>query len=164
MGPRAEYIRRGTDWDAVQRNREQMLEICPRVDFYISPTLSIMNAWHLPDFHRAWVDQGLIRPQDLNVNILQDPAYLRIDIAPMKYKQRLRVKFEEHLEWLRPQDPLNRATVGFESAINFMMSTDNTHLISRFWHKTRELDAIRGENCLDVLPELEALDHDHTAR
>ena len=164
MGPRAEYIRRGTDWDTVQRNREQMLEICPRVDFYISPTLSIMNAWHLPDFHRAWVDLDLIRPQDLNVNILQDPAHLRIDIAPMKYKQRLRVKFEEHLEWLRPQDPLNRATVGFESAVNFMMATDNTGLIPRFWHKTRELDAIRGENCLLVLPELEALDHDHTAR
>jgi MoaA/NifB/PqqE/SkfB family radical SAM enzyme len=164
MGPRAEYIRRGTDWDTVQRNREQMLEICPRVDFYISPTLSILNAWHLPDFHRVWVDQGLIRPQDLNVNILQDPAHLRIDIAPMKYKQRLRVKFEEHLAWLRPQDPLNRATVGFESAVNFMMATDNTQLIPRFWHKTRELDAIRGENCLLALPELEAIDHDHTAR
>jgi len=164
MGPRAEYIRRGTDWDTVRRNREQMLEICPRVDFYISPTLSIMNAWHLPDFHRSWVDLGLIRPQDLNVNILQDPAHLRIDIAPMKYKQRLRVKFEEHLAWLRPQDPLNRATVGFESAVNFMMATDNTELLPRFWHKTRELDAIRGENCLLALPELEALDHDHTAR
>jgi len=164
MDLRAEYIRRGTDWDTVQRNREQMLEICPGVDFYISPTLSIMNAWHLPDFHRAWVDLGLIRPQDLNVNILQDPPHYRIDIAPMKYKQRLRVKFEEHLEWLRPQDPLKRATVGFESAVNFMMATDNTGLIPRFWHKTRELDAIRGENCLLVLPELEALDHDHTAR
>jgi MoaA/NifB/PqqE/SkfB family radical SAM enzyme len=164
MGPRAEYIRRGTGWDTVQRNRELMLEICPRVDFYISPTLSIMNAWHLPDFHRDWVDRGLIRPQDLNVNILQDPPHYRIDIAPMKYKQRLRVKFEEHLEWLRSRDSLHRATVGFESAVNFMMATDNTKLISRFWHKTRELDAIRGENCLRVLPELEALDCDNTAR
>jgi hypothetical protein len=36
----------------------------------------------------------------------------------MKYKQRMRVKFEEHLEWLRPQDKLQRATVGFESAIH----------------------------------------------
>ena len=133
------------------------MEICPEVDFYISPTLSIMNAWHLPDFHRDWVAKGLLRPQDLNVNILQDPAYYRIDIAPMKYKQRLRVKFEEHLEWLRPQDHLSRATVGFESAINFMMSTDNTDLISKFWAKTEQLDAIRDERLLDIIPELEAL-------
>ena len=134
-----------------------MLETCPNVDFYISPTLSILNAWHLPDFHRDWTDRGLIQAKDLNVNILQDPAHYRIDIAPMKYKQRLRVKFEEHLNWLRPQDPLQRATVGFESAVNFMMSTDNTHLIDTFWQRTYRLDNIRNESVLEVIPELEAL-------
>jgi MoaA/NifB/PqqE/SkfB family radical SAM enzyme len=157
MGPRAEYIRKGTDWDQVERNRELMLETCPRVDFYISPTLSIMNALHLPQFHRDWTERGLIRAQDLNVNILQDPAHLRIDIAPIKYKQRIRQAYTEHLEWLRPQDPLQRATVGFESAVNFMMATDNTNLIDRFWSKTRELDAVRSEQVLEVIPELEAL-------
>ena len=162
MGPRAEYIRKGTDWAVVEDNRRRMMETCPNVDFYISPTLSIMNAWHLPDFHRDWVEKGLIKPQDLNVNILQDPAHYRIDIAPMQYKQRLRVKFEEHLEWLRPLDPLNRATVGFESAINFMMSTDNSSLLPRFWEKTHTLDAIRNENLLVIIPELEALHADST--
>jgi sulfatase maturation enzyme AslB (radical SAM superfamily) len=157
MGPRAEYIRKGTDWAVVEHNRRQMLEICPAVDFYISPTLSIMNAWHLPDFHRTWVSEGLIQPQDLNVNILQDPAHYRIDIAPIEYKQQLQIKFEQHLEWLRPQDLLNRATVGFESAINFMMATDNTQLIPKFWSKTHELDAIRNEDILKIIPELKAL-------
>ena len=157
MGARAEYIRKGTDWAVVEANRRQMLEICPNVDFYISPTLSILNAWHLPDFHQAWVDQGLIRPQDLNVNILQDPAHYRIDIAPMRYKQRLRMKFDQHLEWLKSKDPLQRASVGFESAVTFMMATDNTNLIERFRHKSQELDGIRGERLLDVLPELEIL-------
>ena len=156
-GARGEYIRKGTDWAVVEQNRRDMLEICPQVDFYISPTLSIMNAWHLPDFHRDWVERGLIRPQDLNVNILQDPMHYRIDIAPMKYKQRLRIKFEEHLSWLRSQDPLQRATVGFESAINFMMATDNTHHIDTFWRKTHELDTIRNEELLIAIPELEAL-------
>jgi hypothetical protein len=157
MGPRAEYIRKGTEWDTVERNRRQMLEVCPRVDFYVSPTLSVMNALHLPDFHRSWVDQGFIRPQDLNVNILQDPTYLRIDIAPIKYKQRIRVAYEEHLAWLRPLDPLQRATVGFESAVNYMMATDNSALLPKFWSKTLELDAVRKENILEVIPELEAL-------
>lgn len=157
QGPRAEYIRKGTHWDTVERNREQMLEICPDVDFYISPTLSILNAWHLPEFHRDWVQRGFIRHQDLNVNILQDPMHYRIDIAPMKYKQRLRMKLEEHIDWLRPHDPLQRATVGFESAVKFMMATDNTHLVDTFWRKSHELDSIRGEQLLSVIPELEAL-------
>jgi hypothetical protein len=116
-----------------------------------------MNAQHLPDFHRAWVDKGYIRPQDLNVNILQDPAYLRIDIATQDFKEQLVEKYQLHLEWLRPQDVLQRATVGFESAINFMTATDNTHLLSKFWSKTHELDAIRNENILEVIPELKEL-------
>ena len=156
-GPHAEYIRKGTDWAVVEQNRRDMLRVCPEVDFYISPTLSIMNAWHLPDFHRDWVERGLIQPQDLNVNILQDPAHMRIDIAPIKYKQRLRIKYEEHLDWLRDKDPLQRASVGFESAIKFMMATDNTHLIDTFWRKTHELDSIRSEQVLDIIPEMAAL-------
>ena len=156
-GARGEYIRKGTNWDLVEQNRRDMLAICPEVDFYISPTLSIMNALHLPDFHREWVSAGLIKPQDLNVNILQDPAHFRIDIAPQEYKQKLEAKYREHINWLRDQDPLGRATQGFESAITFMNSTDNTHLIDTFWRKTHELDAIRNENIVTVIPELAAL-------
>ena len=156
-GSRAEYIRKGTDWSVVERNRKEMLAVCPQVDFYISPTLSIMNAWHLPDFHRDWVEHGLIRAQDLNVNILQDPLHYRIDIAPDEYKAQLLTKFTDHIHWLQDQDPLQRATVGFESAIKFMMATDNTHLIDTFWRKTHELDNIRRENIMDVIPELAAL-------
>jgi radical SAM protein with 4Fe4S-binding SPASM domain len=156
-GLRAEYIRKGTDWSVVENNRKEMLRVCPKVDFYISPTLSIMNAWHLPDFHRDWTERGLIRAQDLNINILQDPPHYRIDIAPAEYKAQLLAKFTDHINWLQDQDPLQRATVGFESAVNFMMSTDNTHLIDTFWRKTHELDDIRKENILTVIPELAAL-------
>ena len=157
MGPRAEYIRHGTRWQRVLENRRQMIEVCPHVDFYISPTLSIMNAWHLPDFHRAWVDQGLLRPQDLNVNILQDPAHYRIDIATAEFKQEILERYQQHLIWLEPLDLLNRATVGFRSAIEFMMGTDNTHLIETFWRRTHQLDSLRDEKILEVLPELAVL-------
>ena len=61
------------------------------------------------------------------------------------------------MSWLRPQDKLNRATQGFESVINFMIATDNTHLLETFWEKTRQLDAIRDENILEILPELQVL-------
>jgi hypothetical protein len=73
------------------------------------------------------------------------------------YKQQLSDKYRAHLAWLRDQDPLQRATVGFESAVNFMMSTDNSHLLPKFWSKTRELDTIRGEDILAIIPELGVL-------
>lgn len=158
LGSRGEYIRKGTNWAVVEQNRRDMLAICPEVDFYISPTLSIMNAWHLPQFHRAWVEQGLIRAQDLNVNILQDPAHYRIDIAPSEYKKKLTALYHDHIVWLEQAgDPLGRARQGFESAITFLNATDNTHLIDTFWRKTHELDSIRNETWSTVLPELKAL-------
>ena len=158
MGPRAEYIRKGTDWAVVEQNRRDMIKICPDVDFYISPTLSIMNAMHLTQFHRAWVQQGLLKPQDLNVNILQDPVHYRIDIAPSEYKEKLTAQYYDHIEWLKQVgDPLGRATQGFKSAITFMNATDNTQLIDQFWRKTHDLDSIRNENIIDIIPELKAL-------
>lgn len=156
-GARGEYIRKGTVWAEVEHNRREMLRICPDVDFYISPTLSIMNALHLPDFHQDWTERGLIRAQDLNVNILQDPAHYRIDIAHSVYKKKIQERFERHLDWLRSQDPLQRATTGFESAVKFLNATDNSHLYSTFWTKTAELDQIRNERLLDAIPELSLL-------
>lgn len=154
MGKHAEYIRKNTIWNDIENNREQMLKICPQVDFYISPTLNVMNALHLPYFHRDWVNKGFIKPQDLNVNILQDPPHYRIDILPYQYKVDVQELYIEHLNWLRPQDKLKRATTGFESAINFMMSDDKSHLLPQFKSKTAQLDTIRNENILDAIPEL----------
>jgi sulfatase maturation enzyme AslB (radical SAM superfamily) len=157
MGAPAEYIRKGTVWADVIRNRHAMIARCPNVDFYISPTLSILNAKHLPRFHREWVAAGLIAAQDLNVNILQDPAHYRIDIANKEYKQELSTIYLNHIMWLRDRDPLGRATQGFESAVAFLNAQDNSHLIPKFWAKTAELDAIRNESWQHALPELGAL-------
>ena len=66
-------------------------------------------------------------------------------------------RYQQHLTWLDPLDPLNRATVGFRSAIEFMMGTDNTHLIETFWRRTHQLDSLRDEKILEVLPELAVL-------
>ena len=154
MGVQAEYIRKGTNWTQIERNREEMLRVCPNVDFYISPTLSIMNALHLPNFHKDWVNKGFLKPQDLNVNILQDPPFYRIDILPFQYKVDIQEMYLEHIDWLKPQDKLKRATVGFESAIKFMMADDKTNLLPQFKAKTAQLDKIRGENILDAIPEL----------
>ena len=157
MGPLGEFVRKGTDWAQVERNREEMLRICPQVDFYISPTLSVMTVFQLPEFHRDWVEKGFLKHQDLNVNILQDPAFYRIDILPEATKQELKKKYEEHIAWLTPHDHLRRATVGFESAINFMMADDKNHLVPAFWDRTNKLDKIRSEDLLAIIPELKVI-------
>lgn len=157
MGSRAEYIRKGTRWDDIVRNREQMIETCPDVDFYVSSTVSIYNVLHVMDFHRDWVERGLVRAQDWNINILQGPDRDRIDVLPIPYKEQVREKILEHLEWLKPQDTLKRAIVGYESIIKYMFDDNKDWLLHEFISVNDKLDAYRRERFELTFPELKEL-------
>jgi organic radical activating enzyme len=157
MGDRASIIRSGTDWNKVEQNIRDLKRECPHIDFMISPTLSIMNIWNFVPFHRYMVESGFIRAQDFNLNILQGPDYYRIDMLPPTIKQQFKQEFEAHIEWLRDQDTIQRAIGGFQGAIAFMMSTDNSHLLPEFWNTVNDLDWSRNEDLLQVVPELAAI-------
>ena len=157
LGPRGELMRKGFDHDQACRNRERMLEVCPAVDFYVSPTLSLMNSLHIPDFHREWIDRGFLRPLDLNINILQSPNYYRLDSLTPGLKQEVKAKYEEHIAYIEPDDPLTRATNGFKSAIQFMEANDNTPLLPEFNRVMARLDGIRDESFYHAFPELKEL-------
>lgn len=158
-GMRGEYIRKGTKWNEIVENRRKMLEVCPNVDFYVSATVSIYNILHVTDFHREWIDMGLIRPGDFNVNILQGPTRDRIDILPEEFKQRAIEKIEKHLEYLRPIDHITRATNGFESILTFIKGTrpDANNQLKEFFRQNDIIDESRNEHLEDSIPELTGL-------
>jgi radical SAM protein with 4Fe4S-binding SPASM domain len=156
-GARAELMRKGTVWEDAIANRRRMMEISPKTDFYISATVGLINAFHVPDFHRSWIEQGLIKPQDFNFNLLQYPIWQRMDIFPKEFKIRIEEKYNTHIEWLKTRDPLTRATKGFQSAINWMNAKDNESKLNLFWENTLRYDEMRNEKTLDVFPELQGL-------
>ena len=134
-----------------------MLEVCPQVDFYISATVGLSNSLHVVDFHRNWVEQGLIKPQDFNFNLLQYPLWQRMDLLPQEYKEQVTEKYKTHMEWLRKQDHLTRAIKGFESALDWMNKKDMSKHMQTFVTETRKYDKIRDENFTDVFPEWKEL-------
>jgi MoaA/NifB/PqqE/SkfB family radical SAM enzyme len=160
MGKRAEYIRKGTHWDTIERNRTEMLQVCPDVDFFPSATLQVLNAYHLPDFHNDWVNKGLIQVFDFHVNILQGPDYYRTTILPTTMKEEIKVLYTEHLNNIKDTDDIQRASNGFDAAINFMMSEDRTDLLPKFKEEINKYDTHRNENLLEVFPELGQLYHE----
>jgi MoaA/NifB/PqqE/SkfB family radical SAM enzyme len=150
---RGEYLRCGQHWNDVVEFRKEMLSKRPDIDFYISATTSILNALHLPDFHRSWVDQGLIKPEDFNIQMLFWPSYLRVDSAPEYLKNLIREKYHAHIKWLRPKDPVGRATYGFESILNYLDNDSGFDPID-FWNKITPLDNYYGKDLIEVFPEL----------
>jgi organic radical activating enzyme len=157
MGERAGIIRSGTDWAQIEQNIRDLKAQCPHIDFMISPTLSMMNIWNFVQFHRYMVESGFIAAKDFNLNILQGPNEYRIDMLPMSIKLKFKQEFENHIEWLRDQDPIQRAVGGFEGAVTFMMATDNSHMLPDFWRQVNEIDWSRKESLLSVVPELEQI-------
>ena len=77
---RGEYLRKNMDWSQVVQNRRDMIEQCPQVYFEITPTVSVYNVFNLPDFHKEWIEEGLLEPQNIRINILLDPTYMRLSL------------------------------------------------------------------------------------
>jgi sulfatase maturation enzyme AslB (radical SAM superfamily) len=157
-GARAELMRKGTDWSQTVNNRRRMMSEVPHVDFYVSATVSIMNVLHVLDFHREWVNLGLINAKDFNINICQSPEWYRVDILPEKFKHEVVIPaYEKHIEWLEPLDSLKRATTGYKSLISLMKSNNASNNWQLFLEHTTKLDTVRNENFWNVFPELNDL-------
>lgn len=157
-GARGELMRKGTDWAQAVDNRKRMIAEVPHVDFYISATVSVMNVLHVLDLHKEWTELGYIAAKDFNVNLCQSPEWYRIDILPPEFKQEIVVPaYQKHLAWLDPQDNLKRASNGFRSTLNFLNSSDQSHLWPRFVEEVAKLDHIRNEDFWSTFPELSSL-------
>jgi organic radical activating enzyme len=161
MGPQAELIRKGADWEQTLSNRRRMMEEVPHVDFYVSATVSAMNILHILDFHREWTELGLIQAKDFNVNLCQSPEWYRADIFPEDFKKNVILPaYQKHIEWIEPRDPLTRATNGYKSLVKFITANDASNLLPRFREEIAKLDQIRNEDFWQTFPELSALRYD----
>jgi radical SAM protein with 4Fe4S-binding SPASM domain len=155
MEARGEYLRKGLVWSDVVANRQRLLREAPHVGFDISFTLSLMNALHLPDFHRAWVEAGLVDGQSIFLNLLTSPNHYRVQALPSHLKARVREKFRRHIDDFLPRHEGHRhAAKQFEAALCFMDEQDLSPELETFRDLTRRLDAIRGERFEEVFPEL----------
>lgn len=152
-GIRAEYLRSGTVWTDIVNNRKTLQLTCPHVDFYVSATTGLINALHVPDFHRSWTEQGLITAEQFNIQLLFHPGWMSIAHAPQSLKNKVIQKYEQHLEWLRPQDSLGRSTSGYVSIIELCKSAER-YGSGEFWHNIQKLDNYHGTNLFESFPEL----------
>jgi len=145
-GARAELMRKGTNWQQTVENRQRLMQEVPHVDFYISATVSAMNVLHVVDFHKEWVELGLIEPEGFNINLCQSPVWYRPNIFPWWFKNEIiKPKYIEHLKWLEPLDKLQRATNGFKSLLNFIMSESTSQDVEIHEH---EYNTFKGDSWL----------------
>ena len=149
----AEYSRSGTKWDTIVCNRKKMLDVCPDVYFEITPTVSMFNIMQLFDFHRSWVEQGLLEIDNIRFNILTAPRYFSITMLSNDYKNRVKDIYSEYIRWLKTNGSRPDVIHNVSGIVDHMMSADNLHLLPEFKREITTMDNIRQENFLDVYPE-----------
>jgi len=157
MGKRGEYIREGQDWAKTVSNRKRMLRVCPQVRFAVTPTLSILNALHLPDFHLDWIEKGYVSIQEfLPNNILISPRHYRASLLPPDLKRAAVKKYLAHIDRLRRSygKDARSACASFEAAAAAISENGNPEDLERFKGITAALDEMRGRRFAEVFPEL----------
>lgn len=153
---RAEYLRKNMDWAQVVQNRKDMLEQCPHVYFELTPTVSVYNVLNLPDFHKEWIEEGLLEPQNIRINILLDPTYMRLQILPEAEKEVVRKRYDEHLTYLDQFENIDSVKQDYKNILQYL-ETDRTKEIPMWRFKTQRLDKLRSEDVFDIFPELGGL-------
>ena len=173
MDKEGEYIRSGFKWEQFVKNREEMKEKCPHVNFYVTCTTSIQNAYHIVPFHHRLVEDKLIDNYDrFFVNIVTEPPMLDMRLLPQWHKEFLSEAYRLHSNFLSMssgldnQLPAINARRGFISLRHHLLQDhpDQRELISGghnllrvFKYKMKQLDEIRGESFAETFPEMKDL-------
>ena len=158
---RGEYLRKNMDWKQVVQNRRDMIEQCPQVYFELTPTISVYNVLNICDFHKEWIEEGLLEPENIRINILLDPTYMRLSILPPWIKERVVKRYDEHIDYLKQFEVKNNRKGhniqdiirDYTNILNFM-EQDRTDELKMWKWKTNHIDKVRDEDVFKIFPEL----------
>ncbi len=157
FGARAEYSRSGTDWNVIVQNRREMIEACPTTYFELTPTISIFSVYNLFEFHKTWVEEGLLDINNIRINILTHPRYFSITILPKELKDKIAGIYKEYVNWLQENNAWEHIIKDVEGIVEHMYSADHSNLIPDFIKHVEAIDIVRNEKFTDTYPEYKDL-------
>ena len=161
MGEKAEYIRKGTDWQVIEDNFKYVRQRLPNVNIGVSSVFQLFNAIHLADFYQDWIDKKIITEkaiENIFVIPLTGPIHLSSQVLPNEVKD-LVVKrwdeFKEKNKSLLAKSEHNSFMSSITRSIQHMKSEELYETHKREFEKfTWYLDKIRRESFSDIFPEL----------
>ncbi len=158
-GPRAEYLRKGTRWQKIIDNRIRMLNEAPEVLFEITPTISVFNVWHFPDFHLDWLEKGYLDDQNIRLNLLTNPSSMAINIIHPERRKPIIAKWIKSAYRLAEIKSINlrffnKSIEAYKSVIYALKNEPYVDLRQDFFERNNLVDSIRKEVLYDAYPEL----------
>lgn len=138
VGLELEYIRSGANWNTIDLNIQLLKK--SGINIIIGPVVSILNVWNLETLF-VYAQKHKIK---VNLNILEGPDYLALDVIPDELKQLALdsvLKFKEYI----PNNVYARI-------IQLINNNINQCLFNHTLNHVLLLDSNRNEKLFDLLP------------
>lgn len=156
-GPRAEWLRHGTDWAKVESNLQEFRKL-DYVHFQINTVFSIFNYMTIGEFFDYLISKDLIRENDWynSLYLAVHPSYYSAKSLPAEYKKEAEARANEFINRRQEKYPtvarLVRDAVNFANESNTWQENKDT-----FFKHTLSIDRIRQESFYQTFPELNKL-------
>jgi len=141
LGEPLSYIRSGSDWDRIKTNIDRLKSI-PQVTVTLTPVISILNVWFLPDLYRYAKDNDL----EISAIVLHGPDYLALDVMPDQLKQSA-LTIVDDIESLGLDE-----SAKYDRMRSLISNNHNHGLFQHTLNHVLLLDRRRGEKLFDLLP------------
>ncbi len=161
VGPQAELLRKGLVWQKVVDNFHRVKKEVPHLRFWVYPTVSAMNAFHLPHAVKTFLAEGMITtPESFLVNIASTPAYLNLRIFNQDEKNLLSRHYQlslQEISQIVKGELFNRIEKELTKVLHFLDGEDCSSERQNFRRFTFGLDKLRSEKFVHIFPELTGL-------
>jgi len=139
VGPRAEYIRYGTDWNKVQFNLLKFIKKAPQWEVKVVPTVSLLNILTLNQVI-GWAESLNI---EINLsNVLAGPPWMNIANLPPKTKKKVRRNLKK-ISHIRQVDSVRK-----------MLDSQPRRDTRVMQEQLGRIDRLRGTDWKTTFPEL----------
>jgi radical SAM protein with 4Fe4S-binding SPASM domain len=153
IGPIAEYVRKGTNWEVIEENIRLVQENGIKV--FISSTISLLTIFEMPKFIDRMLELGIIIDDFLFHNVLTFPDYYCISIIPDDLKEKLINVLDEHSNSI--VDPYIKSIIienydVFKKYLDMKPERDIDQILFDFKNCTNVKDKYRKESFVELYP------------
>jgi len=159
VGPRAEYIRHGTDWGTVETNF-LAAKSQPFINLQINTVLSAFNYLSLLEFYESLMYKKMFSSSDFTYSLypMMTPEHLSAHILPRSFKEKGKDGMDKLLHILKINNIKQFNIDHIMSSVPWVDSLNSWKTEGeKFKSEVARLDKIRGENFTKVFPELAPL-------
>lgn len=151
QGAQAEYIRYGSDWQAIMHNIDDIKSQCSHVRLMITSIATMIGTQSLIDAQKQLVVDGKINIENFTVRPLHMPRHLSLTALPQHHKISLAAVIERHILWCnsRGSESLGQQ---WKTVLEYMMSCDDQYQLHEFRRLTKIYDQHRNQSFAKIFP------------